>query len=277
MVKTSICHLVLGCSVLWGSATSGWTQTATPTNAPKAALKFDAFKVGSKVYSNVTVISRTSSDVFVRHQSGISNFKVDELSNDLLEKLGYLDAKEAEKAAQAQSGPKLQEVVSRTLDVAQNNEALVGFANKLKAQIRGEGGGPAAAETGENPSTLEILQNLKAQLPQSAMAALSVFLVSLPLLYFFFCYTARLVCKKAGSEPGFLIWVPLLSLVPLLKAARMPGWLAVLWFIPFVNLVVTIFWCIRIAKARGKGVGTTLALLFPVTSPAAWLYLAYSK
>lgn len=283
VVKTSLIRIMVCGTLLLTGALNGWTQAAatSPTGsaptkgtnaAAKAALKFDTFKVGSKTYSNVTVISRTSSDVFVRHPQGISNFKVDELSTELLVSLGYLDAAEAEQKTAAASPGKLNEVVSRTLSAAQGNEALMGFANKMRAQITAEGGDPNASGL-----TLESLQALREQLPQSAMVIFSVFLVAFPILYFFFCYTARLVCQKAGSEPGFLIWLPVLSLVPLLKAARMQGWMFVLFLLPVVNIFISIYWCIQIAKARGKGGLTALGLIFPVTSPFAWLYLAYSK
>lgn len=254
------------------SAGAGATASASTNAAAKGTLKFDTFKVGSKTYSNVTVISRTSSDVFVRHPQGISNFKVDELPTDLLVSLGYMDAAEAEKKHAPASPGKLNEVVSRTLSAAQGNEALMGLANKMKAQITAEGGDPNAKGL-----SLESLQAIREQLPQSAMVIFSVLMVAFPILYFFFCYTARLVCQKAGAEPGFLIWLPLLSLIPLVKAARMRGWMAVFFFLPVVNIFMTVYWSIQIAKARGKGALTALGLIFPFTSPFAWLYLAYSK
>lgn len=279
MVKTSLCRIIVYGALLLSLAPHGWTQaSATPqpslaanagTNgSAKALLKFDTFKVGSKTYSNVTVISRTPSDVFVRHPKGISNFKVDELSTELLESLGYLDSAEADKRKAAGGTGMLAEAVSRGL----TNEALMGLANKVKSQITAEGG-----DSNASGLSLESLQALRQQLPQSAMVILSVFLVALPLLHFFFCYTARLVCQKAGCEPGFLIWVPVLSLVPLLKAARMQGWMAVLFLLPIVNLFICVYWCIQIAKARGKSGLTALGLIFPITSPFTWLYLAYSK
>jgi hypothetical protein len=57
----------------------------------------------------------------------------------------------------------------------------------------------------------------------------------------------------------------------------MPGWMAVLLFVPIVNIFVSVYWCVQIAKARGKGILTTVGLVFPVTAPFAWLYLAYSR
>ena len=88
--------------------------------------------------------------------------------------------------------------------------------------------------------------------------------------------------------------MPIVSVFPLLRAARLPGWTALLFLLsPLITLVTQnpwaavgggglvllfcIVWCFRIVHARGKGILTALCLIFPVTSPVAWLYLAYSK
>lgn len=283
-MKTLGLRIFLVWAALWlgvnlSHAAQGSEGAASTATTNRTALKFATFQIGTRVYTNVTVTSRTETDVFIRHAQGIENFKVEELSPELAEKLGYsAPATKEEKPTVAAVPGKIQEVMARTITAAQNNEALLDFAKRVRARIRGEAlpGEPAGAPM-DAATAAQLFQELKEKLPQSAMIALSVFLVSLPILYFFFCYTARLVCQKAGVEPGVLVWLPLVSIVPLVRAAGLPGWVSVLFFLPPISLIVSIVWCFRIAKARGKTALTGLCLLFPPTAPGAWLYLAYSK
>src|SRR3954466_13517936 len=62
----------------------------------------------------------------------------------------------------------------------------------------------------------------------------------------------------------------------MLKAARMSGWLFLLWLLPVFNVFVTLTWYVKICRARGKGFFSILFLLLPATSPLAFLYLALS-
>src|SRR5207247_230272 len=85
------------------------------------------------------------------------------------------------------------------------------------------------------------------------------------------------ICEKAGKKAGFLIWLPILQLFPLLRAARMsPAWFLVC-LLPLINLVPLVAWCLRIAKACGKSQWLGILLLFPVTTLFALLYLAFAN
>jgi len=63
--------------------------------------------------------------------------------------------------------------------------------------------------------------------------------------------------------------VPVYNSYVLLKIVGRPGWWLLLWFIPFVNIVISIIVMIDLAKAFGKGVGTGLGLMFlsPIFAP----------
>jgi hypothetical protein len=104
------------------------------------------------------------------------------------------------------------------------------------------------------------------------LVALGIVLV----FYLFWCYCCARICEKAGHPGGFLVWLPVLQLFPLLRAAGMSGWWFLAFCLPLLNLVGHILWSIRICKARGKGVLCTVFLLLPVTSFLAFLYLAFS-
>jgi hypothetical protein len=67
------------------------------------------------------------------------------------------------------------------------------------------------------------------------------------------------VFEKAG-EPGWAAIIPIYNLIVLLKIAGRPIWWIILFFIPFVNLVVSILVSIDIAKRFGKGTGFGIGL-----------------
>lgn len=238
-----------------------------------AEEKFEMLQIGPNVYSNVTVLNKTRADLFITHAQGLANIKVRELDNDLRAKLGYeLDPNQARSAkpalAQLEVDPR----------VAAMQEQI---AADVEQQIR------------------EVAPNLL--LGVGAGAAL---------LYLFYCFCLHLICQKAGT-PSFLVWIPLLQLFPMFRAARMPSVSVLGLFAPqfvfvgaayfmmpedfapgsprtmvllglgavsvLVSLLVTIVWCVRICRYRNKNGLLALFLLFPLTSPLAFLYLAFSS
>jgi hypothetical protein len=97
------------------------------------------------------------------------------------------------------------------------------------------------------------------------------------LLYLFHCYCCMLICRKTGNPPGILVWLPVLQVFPLLRAAGMSGWWFLGFCVPILNIVGQVLWCLKIAKARGKSVWAGVLLLLPVISLFAFLYLAFSN
>jgi hypothetical protein len=301
------------------SKTDAVANVNVVTNEP--ILRLESLTIGSTTYSNVQVTARTETDIFIRHRKGIANFKVEDVPRDVLAQLGYKLAQPAEPAGPAKTQQievKVNAGISNTLAIAKQNPLFMHWVKKVRARIlahnqgdtgagasstnspageTGAGSGEAGAEGEAQEAEADALPDwnqLTAKVPQLALILVSVFLVAIPLIYFFFCYTAKLICQKAGSKPGALIWLPIVSIIPLIRAARLPTWTALLFFLgPIVSaitqnpiaaaasgvvgLLFMIVWCFRIVHARGKGILTALCLIFPVTSPAAWLYLAYSR
>ena len=220
--------------------------TAPRISLAAAEESFDLLHIGTRSYTNVTVTTKTKTQIFILHSTGMHTIKVADLSPELLAKLGYGSEPEQKTAKGFAS------------------LSMMGKGAKLKVnlpqlkQFRGKGPAHFAAINWSTDSLLTVC---------------SIVVV----VYLFFCFCAMLICQKAGHPPGVLIWIPILQLVPLLRAADMsPVWV-VAFLIPFVNIVAHIVWSFNIAKARGKGGLTGLFLVFPVTSFFAFLYLALSN
>ena len=95
-------------------------------------------------------------------------------------------------------------------------------------------------------------------------------------VYLLYCLCLRNICVNAGSKPGLLIWLPVLQVFPLLRAAQMPAWWFLIFCLPVLNILAHLLWCARITRACGKGFFSALMLFLPVTNILALLYLAFS-
>lgn len=69
------------------------------------------------------------------------------------------------------------------------------------------------------------------------------------------------IFTKAG-RPGWAAIVPIYNTIVLLQIVGRPVWWLVLLLIPFVNIVFAIIVMHDLSKSFGRGVGTTLLLLF---------------
>jgi hypothetical protein len=67
--------------------------------------------------------------------------------------------------------------------------------------------------------------------------------------------------QKAG-QPGWASLIPIYNAYILLKIVGRPGWWLLLYFIPIVNLVISIVVMLDLAKSFGKGAGFGIGLFF---------------
>ena len=214
--------------------------------------KFDVLQIGTQTYRNVTVTTKAKNYVFLVHSTGMASIKVSQIPPDLLEKLGY--STPASKAATNTA------VVWAKREIAKINTPQV---RKLGEQLEQKWRGQAAAK-------------LSAMHLAGLTLVFAVVGVVL-LLHLFQCYCLMLICRKTGKPPGILVWLPVLQVFPMLRAAGMSGWWFLGLLVPVLNLVASVLWCLNIAKARGKSVWVGVLLLLPVTNVFAFLYLAFSN
>lgn len=207
---------------------------------------FDSLTIGSTTYSNVTVLNKTRTDMFISHARGMANIKVRDMDTETQIKLGYMLPPDKE------SKPFFKpEQVMEKLDA--------------------------------NPQVQEVheMLNLQAQpflekVAEIDDAYIYGFVASLGFVYLSWCFCCRQICKKTGQKPSPLIWLPILKQFPLLTAAGMSKW----WFLlNFVGLfsIRQIVWCFKIAKALGKNAFVGFLLVLPVTNVLAFLYLVFAS
>jgi len=222
-----------------------------------AEESFDVLQIGTHSYSNVTVTTKAKTYIFIMHSAGMETIKLADLPEEVQEKLGYIASKPKPKPALTSSATVWAKERLAKLDVPQAQVQWNEWMMKLT-------GGRS-------------LEDLKKE-GQSLLANRRGFVLSVLAgglgFYLLFCNFCRLICQKTGKEAGGLVWLPVLKIIPLLRAAGMSGWWFLLCLVPVLNLVPGIIWAFKIAKARGKDVAVGILLLIPGLNVFAFLYLA---
>ncbi len=230
---------------------SGWWLAVvllawlTVTHLSAADIELATLKSGTDVFTNVTVYGQTATDLFIKHSRGFGNVKISSLDNPTLRLLKLGGGTPEDETAGAASGRAGATVAT------------------LKTKL--------AALPWKIPSEADVLRvTSRVQLTPNIMAIVVI-------VYLLFCVGLKMICLNADSKPGLMIWIPVLQMFPLLRAAKMTAWWFVACLIPPFSLVAHIVWCVKIAKACGKSAWMAVALLFPVTALFAFLYLAFSR
>jgi hypothetical protein len=229
--------------LLIGQRGRWWMLSAAWMFVLHAALGQESFSIldtRSATFSNVTVVTKTDNDVFITHAGGFANVKIKDLDPDVLQQLGY--------ASEAAPARPARHLVGTDIELDPKLEAL----------------------------RQQMAEQFLANVLKTAPAVLIAVAVGVFLVYLGFCYCFMLICKKAGHQPGFSVWIPGIQVFPLLRAAGMSGWWVLLCLIPFGALLVQTIWCFKIAAARGKTWLVGLLLWFPITYLPTLLYLAFS-
>ena len=69
------------------------------------------------------------------------------------------------------------------------------------------------------------------------------------------------IYTKAG-QPGWAVLIPIYNMVVFLQIVKRPLWWILLCFIPLVNFILWIVLSSDLSKRFGRGLGTTLGLIF---------------
>jgi hypothetical protein len=202
----------------------------------------------SDTYKDVTLISRTKTHVFLKHSRGVATLKMAELSQETLIELGALTPE----------------------NIAEASAKSSGSSNLAKALA------PVAQLAQSLPASWNEKASVQSKLPADPKTVLLAAAGIVLLFHVFFSYCAMLICRKAGTEPGIMVWLPILQAHSLIRAAGMSGWWFLACLVPGLNIVALVLWAVKIAKVRGKGAFTMIMLILPVTHLFTFLYLAFS-
>ena len=97
--------------------------------------------------------------------------------------------------------------------------------------------------------------------------------LALGLAWFALILVAGWKMYTKDAQPGWVSIIPFLNVFGLLKIVHRPLWWFVLFLIPFVNVVMLVIVMNDLSKAFGRGLGTTLLLVF--LTPNGYLILGF--
>jgi hypothetical protein len=200
----------------------------------------------------VTVTQVTKKWVFILHATGVCNIKPEDLSPETRTAVGY------------------DKILAASDEKARSAASFAPFGHLKFSDM-----GKIAADWGQHGP-----QKLKATLDGMTAGNPMVFYLLLGVLAVTYIIVSALfwmICRKTHNSPGPLVWVPVLQLIPLLRAANMSRAWFFIYFVPVINIIGLIVWAIKICKTRGKSPFVAFLLILPPTTLFAFLYLAFSR
>ncbi len=209
--------------------------------------KYPVLTIGTNSFTNVIVLTKTRTDIFLSHAAGMASLKVKDLDTQAQLTLGYIVAPPK---------PKKTEVLKQMVNI----ERIEANPEVQRAEQ-------------ELVAKLDVLLEQYGDRVFYALIGIIVF------SYLSFSSLCRAICVKSATPPTALlplIWVPLLKQLPLLKAAGMSPWWILTNFFPPLSLITYIVWGFKISVARGKSQTVGVLFLLPVFNILAFLYLALS-
>lgn len=94
-----------------------------------------------------------------------------------------------------------------------------------------------------------------------AMAIAGCFMVFWLILAVLMIASLWVIFTKA-DKPGWAAIIPIYNTIVMLEIAGKPIWWVLLFFIPFVNIVIAILALVALAERFGKGAGYAIGLIF---------------
>lgn len=238
----AITHRRIGRGLMFAVCTA-LTALFFLNTAHAADIKLEELTAAGETYKKVTIMSKTENDLFITHAGGFANIKVIELDDETRVKLGYDAPRRARGSSGAKAGEALDLSQFGALSEASENEQVQEAQAKVQA----------------------FLDDLTAKFdPKHLLMAAVGILAS---LYFFACFCFHSLCKKTGNNPGIVVWLPILQVLPLLKAAGMGAW----WFFIYVATLVAPLAALPLAKAAGNSPVLLLLLIPYVLAAVGWI------
>ena len=110
----------------------------------------------------------------------------------------------------------------------------------------------------------------------SIVASLITFIISIGVALFI-SYCLMVIAKKLGVENAWLAFIPIANFYIMVQCAGKPVWWILLFFVPFINIIIGIIIWMGIAERRGKPSWWGILLLVPFGAFFVPAYLAFSE
>ncbi|MGB7055620.1 MAG: DUF5684 domain-containing protein [bacterium] len=96
------------------------------------------------------------------------------------------------------------------------------------------------------------------------------------IIYIYYAICLMIIANKTNTPNSWLAWIPIANIYLMCKVAGKPGWWVILFFIPFVNIVIAIIVWMKVAEARKKPGWVGILMIIPFVNLIIPGYLAFS-
>jgi hypothetical protein len=96
-------------------------------------------------------------------------------------------------------------------------------------------------------------------------------------IYVYMAICLMKMARKTNTENAWLAWVPVGNIILLLQISKKPIWWIILFFIPFINIVMAVLVWMAVAKELGKPDWLGILMIVPIANLIISGYLAFSK
>ncbi len=111
----------------------------------------------------------------------------------------------------------------------------------------------------------------------AAMGAMFLFMAVIGIgIYVYFALAFVTIAKKTNTPDAWWGWVPILQAILMLNIAKKPLWWIILFFVPFVNIVIIIITFMGVAEARNKPNWWGILMIVPFVNLIVPGYLAWA-
>jgi hypothetical protein len=127
------------------------------------------------------------------------------------------------------------------------------------------------------PAPQEPQQMPAAGIMAFVMAFFMIFLVLVAGMYVYFSLCLFLIAKKLNVPSPWTAWIPIVNIWTQLQAAGKPCWWVLLFFIPFVSIIVVAYVWMCIVENLGRNKWLGLLILIPIVNLVYIGVLAFSE
>ncbi len=123
-----------------------------------------------------------------------------------------------------------------------------------------------------------LLAQADASKPPAALVGgmILMLVLSLGALYVYISMALQTIAQKTNTADAWLAWIPIVNIALMLNVAKKPLWWIILFFIPLVNIIMSILVWMSIAEARQKPNWWGIIMIVPVVGLVVPGYLAWS-
>jgi len=96
-------------------------------------------------------------------------------------------------------------------------------------------------------------------------------------VYVWVAFTLHIIANRTNTPNSWLAWIPIANLYLMCKVAGRSGWWTILFFIPLVNIVISIIVWMGIAKARHHPAWLGILMIIPAVNLVIPGILAFTE